>query len=268
MSSNIKLQDWCPPVHHDPYDTPIDPRGVRLPTTFVVLVAGASRGIGAGIARSFATAGASGLILVGRTAHDLQVVADKCRSLSPLASGAKLVVKQLVVDITDAKAVSRLADTVRDDFGGRLDVVVVNAGSSQKPVPREDLGVGKMGSSRGFGAHVEGNDGTDQWERVMRVNLVAPYLVAHHTLPLLEATRNGAQTFIVISSAAARLTDPKILSAAYTLSKFAVCRFVQQVDMGHRGYGVCAYAIQPGGVKTDLVQYLPREFPVDKSRYP
>ncbi|KAL1607620.1 hypothetical protein SLS60_002554 [Paraconiothyrium brasiliense] len=59
----------------------IDPGNAIIPTGFLVYVVGASRGIGAGIATSYAKAGASLIMLAGRRTSGLEAVAQQCKQI-------------------------------------------------------------------------------------------------------------------------------------------------------------------------------------------
>ncbi|WP_448628469.1 SDR family oxidoreductase [Geodermatophilus sp. URMC 64] len=95
-------------------------QGVRL-TGAVVVITGASSGIGLATARAFAGEGAR-LVLAARGAERLAAAADSCRAL-----GADVLA--VPTDVTDAAAVDRLADAAVERFG-RIDVWVNGAGTS------------------------------------------------------------------------------------------------------------------------------------------
>ena len=84
----------------------------------VVLITGASRGIGRALALGFATAGAE-VIGVARTAADLEAVSDTIRTSGGQAHA-------LILDVSSEADVQRLQRWIRDRFG-RLDVLVNNA---------------------------------------------------------------------------------------------------------------------------------------------
>ena len=108
----------------EPYPT-IDASKVRLPQPFIVCIMGASRGIGAGIAQSYAKAGASGLMLASRRTSGLEETASQCKELNN-----NVDIEIVPCDITSAASVEELAKKTKAKFGGRLDVLVVNSGFS------------------------------------------------------------------------------------------------------------------------------------------
>ena len=89
-----------------------------------VLVTGGSRGIGLAACHAYAEAGAA-VAFTYATSKDAEETAAK------LASDTGARVQAYQADVRDRDAVARLIETVRADFGGRLDVVVVNAGVGQ-----------------------------------------------------------------------------------------------------------------------------------------
>lgn len=179
------LGEFTKTTHNKPYPA-IDTSKVRLPNSFTVLVLGASRGIGAGIAYSYAKAGASTLILASRRMSGLETVAAKCRTLSPLGEAA--VVEILPCDIADNSSVQALAAAVNGKFGGRLDVCIVNSGYSGDVVLKVE------------------ESPVEDWKRCIDVNYVGTFLAAKYFLPLLRNT-DGAKAFIAVGSLAAAITD-------------------------------------------------------------
>src|ERR1017187_4231300 len=88
---------------------------------YVALVTGAGRGIGAGIARAYARAGAD-LVLVARTATELDDVAAAVRATGRTASG-------IPADLTDVSRVVKIVERATADHG-RPDILVNNAGGA------------------------------------------------------------------------------------------------------------------------------------------
>lgn len=125
----------------------------------VALVTGASRGIGAAVARAFAGAGAA-VVLAARDGERLDAVAGEIRD----AGGRALAVP---TDVTDADAVARLVDRAVEAFG-RLDVACNNAaGGGHPPTPLAEVPVEAFDSATKVAALDHAGDG-------VRVNAVAP----------------------------------------------------------------------------------------------
>lgn len=130
-------------------------------TARVIVITGASDGIGAEMARQWATRGVA-LVLAARQVDKLEAVAAQCR-----ASGARVAVQRCDVGVqADCQA---LAGAAVAAFG-RIDVLVNNAGVS---------------------AHALLGDVTDLgwYQDVMRVNLWGAVWCTHAALPHLKATR-------------------------------------------------------------------------------
>ncbi|KAF2665187.1 NAD(P)-binding protein [Microthyrium microscopicum] len=239
LSNQPSIMNWCGPAHHDPYPL-TDPSLVTLPKPFTVLIAGGSRGIGAGCATAYAKAGASHILLAGRTQSTLDSKAASLRAEYPNTR-----IDVAVADLTSDTDIASLAATAKTVLDGRLDVLVINAGTATKLVRNPRTGL------RDFpGDLVEAS--VEDFRRVMDVNVMGAWVQCHHFLPLLEQTEGGAKAVVLISSAAAHYIDPSVMAAAYSLSKFAATRLMEHVHEAHKSKGVVAYALQPGGVDTDL----------------
>jgi len=228
---------WCQPLHNNP-EGPTDASKVSLPPNFTVAIAGGSRGIGAGCARAYARAGASNIVIASRNPQTLAQTADELRTIHPKAQ-----VVNKVCDVTSETDVAAFAAVVKETFG-HLDVLVINAGTAPKLVKKEN---GLRDFPFGL---VEQN--VAEFKSIFELNTLAPFVLMHYFLPLLEATKDGSQSIVLISSAAAHYTDPEVMAPSYSLSKFAATRLVEHCHESHHRNGVCAFALQPGGVKTDL----------------
>jgi NAD(P)-dependent dehydrogenase (short-subunit alcohol dehydrogenase family) len=251
MTSKPNPNKWCLPQHHSP-SGPTDPANVHLPSPFRVAILGASRGIGAGIALSYAKAGASLLILASRNQESLEALAARVRAT---ATNPDCTVVVQTCDVTREADLTALADAAKSKGSGALDVVVFNAGISGNLIRRPETGLLDFP----FGI-VEA--GADDFRRIMETNVLAAWNAAVHFLPLLEAAQDSSggtspQAFVLVSSAAAHYVDAGLMAAAYSLSKFAATRLVEHVHEGHGRNGVLAYAVQPGGVRTDMAATVP-----------
>ena len=252
--STPNVNTWCPPLHHNP-SGPTDPSKTTLPTPFVVLITGASRGIGKGIALSFAKAGASGLLLAARDASTLTSTAEQVRSV---AAHASIDIQTAACDVTDHAAVQRLAAQTREHFH-RLDVLVLNAGRATSLVKDPQTGLLDWPKDIPTASLAD-------FVSVMNLNVVSSFVLLHYLLPLLEETRDGPQSVVQLSSAAAHYMDPKHMSIGYSLSKSAVTRLVEHAHEAHKERGVSVFALQPGGVKTE-VQEVPQGKGWEDSKY-
>jgi NAD(P)-dependent dehydrogenase (short-subunit alcohol dehydrogenase family) len=156
----------------------------------IVVVTGASRGIGYVLARAIGTAGAH-VVAVARTVGGLEELDDEIRA----AGGATTLVP---LDLTDGAAIDRLGGVLYERFG-RLDGLVGNAGLLG---PISPLG------------HVSPKD----WERAMAVNVTANWRLIRSLDPLLRQSSAGRAVFVT-SSAARRI---RAYWGAYAVSKAAL----------------------------------------------
>jgi NAD(P)-dependent dehydrogenase (short-subunit alcohol dehydrogenase family) len=241
--SKIAGITFAQPLHSNP-EGPIDPSKVKLPQNFTVVIAGASRGIGRGIAKAYARAGVPNLILSARSQETLEEAAREVIKISPRT---KILCQ--TCDITSESEIQELVEATKTAFG-RLDALVINAGTATKvSIKREN---GLMDWPQTF--HEQD---TQEMESLWRLNVHAPFVLLKNFLPLLESTEDGAKAVIQISSAAAHYTPSNVMAASYGLTKMAVTRLVELCHEGHKKNGIVAFAVQPGGVKTDLSSSVP-----------
>jgi short-subunit dehydrogenase len=185
----------------------------------VVVITGASKGIGAELARQLAAKGAR-LVLAARNLPELEAVAAQCR-----ASGATVVtVKADVAVERDCQAV--IAGAVL--AFGRVDALVNNAGMSMWARFEEirDLAV---------------------LERIMQVNYMGAVYCTHHALPYLREARGR---LVGISSLAGRTGVPT--RTGYAASKHAMTGFFDSLRIELEGSGVTVTMIYPGFVATGI----------------
>ncbi|GKQ41821.1 SDR family NAD(P)-dependent oxidoreductase [Streptomyces sp. A012304] len=186
-----------------------------------VIVTGAGSGIGRATALAFAAEGAR------------VVVADLD------ADGAGAVVKEIeqaggtavavIGDLSEQTVVDEVAATAVERFGG-VDVLVNNAGIMDRMSALADV-----------------DDA--EWERVIRVNLTAPFLLTRAVLPHMLAAGRGT----IVSTASEAGLRGSAAGAAYTASKHGVVGLTKSLAVMYRGKGIRANAIAPGGTKTSIV---------------
>lgn len=188
----------------------------------VVLLTGASDGIGAELARQLAQhEGASlHIVLAARNADKLEAVAKACRAL-----GATVLVRPTDVGI-EAECRAMVADTLARF--GRLDTLVNNAGMS---------------------AHALLEDVPDMawYEDLMRINLWGSAWATHAALPALKASRGR---IVAVSSLAGLVGVPG--RTAYSATKFAMNGFFESLRVEMKPHGVSVTIAYPGVVATDI----------------
>ena len=188
----------------------------------VAVVIGAASGIGRAVAMEFASEGANvALADIAPGVTDLATELEREQSVHAVGYQA---------DVADFQAVGQMAQSVLTDFG-RCDHVVVAAG----------VGSGKYGFPFW-------NLEPDDWERVLRVNIMGPVNAAHAFSPPMIEARCG--TFLFFASVAAQIgsqTDPP-----YSAAKAAVVNFAQCAAKDLAPHNIRVNVISPGMIKTPL----------------
>lgn len=185
----------------------------------VVVITGASEGIGAELARQIADQGAW-LALGARRAHELDLVAQDC-----IARGGRAIV--VPTDVTEPEQCAHLAHRAIEAYG-KIDVLINNAG---------------------VGAHFKFADATDLsvFERVMRVNYLGSVYATHAALPALVKSRGR---IVAISSLAGKTGVP--YRSAYSASKFAMHGFFEALRIELESTGITVTIACPGFVHTEI----------------
>lgn len=195
----------------------------------LALITGASRGLGAAIAKRFAAEGAR-LVLVARTVGGLEEVDDAVRA----AGGSATLVP---LDLTDVDAIDRLGQSLHERFG-RLDVLVGNA-----------AGLGTLSPV----GHIRVRD----WSDVVGLNLTANWRLIRSLDPLLRASPAGRAIFV--TDAVAR--QPKAYWGAYAASKAGLEALVRIYADETERTALRVNLIDPGRLRTGL---RARAFPGEK----
>jgi len=221
---------FIPSDRHDTYPA-IDPTKSDL-SGRVILLTGASKGIGKAIALAMAQSGARGLVLLARS--DLEAVKASC--LAAQRPGHPLQVLALSVDVTNNEQVLDAAKQVQTTFG-RIDVVINNAGYMEKHNLIADTDV-------------------DEWWSVWNINMRGTYQVTRAFLPLLIES-GGEKTIINLTSVGAHFFVPRY--SAYPTSKLALLRFAEFVDLEYSDKGILTYSVHPGAIASDMAATMPQE---------
>jgi len=190
-----------------------------------VLVTGASRGIGLGLVRQYAAAGWSVLATCRNPAgaHALR--------------GVKGDVTVEMLDVEDRPSIEGLAKKLA---GTTVDVLVNNAGiDARRREYRPASGTHRLEIN------------TPEWEKVIRVNLIGPYLVTTAFLPHLQ--RSAEKLAIYLSSRMGSISLNKEGGFyEYRTSKAALNMLVAGLSVDPHYHGITFVAFHPGRVKTDL----------------
>lgn len=231
-TDNMSYAKFTTTYHNDTYPTIQTSKHAG----HVVLITGASRGIGRATAVSFARAGAAGIVIAARGGLD----GTEAEMLAAAAEQQHVpVILKLSVDVTDEASVANAAHQTEQHFG-RLDILINNAGYLEN------------------WHNIVESDPTDWW-RSWTINIRGPYLMTRAFLPLLlksSNNSNGLKTIVNVSSIGAHICRPG--ASAYQTNKFALLRFTEFIVSEYASQGVLAFAVHPGGVPTELALGMPK----------
>jgi 3-oxoacyl-[acyl-carrier protein] reductase len=183
----------------------------------VAVVTGGGRGIGAGIARELAAAGAR-IAVSARSREQVERIANDIEGLA------------IVADVSDRKSVEAMVDQVESELGP-IDVLVNNAGIDAR-------------ESRAWKVEPE------EWWHVFEVNVLGAYLCCRAVIPgMIE---RGRGRIMNTGSGAGYL--PGVGHTAYAASKAALYRFGETLAQQLEPYGVAVFTISPGLVRTEMTE--------------
>lgn len=192
------------------------------------LITGASRGIGSAIAERFAREGWD-LTLNSRSRPDLTATAARLERYGT-------TMNVVPADLADTASIDVLTESHRTTFG-RLDALVLNAG------------MGRQGPISTFPAR--------SYERLVEVNLLRPFELLQRLLPTLRDTAQSSGVARVVAIASISGVHPAAGMAAYGSTKAALLSLCDTLNAEESAHGVCATAIAPGFVATDMTAEIP-----------
>ena len=195
----------------------------------VAIVTGGNGGIGLGIARGLAQAGAR-LALVGRNADKTQDAAGS------LVDETGVEVVGLTADVGREDEVAALVRAVVDRFE-RVDILVNNAGTTVRKPP-QDLAL-------------------DEWNQVLATNLTGPFLLSKAVYPALKAAGGGK--IVNIASINAIFGSP--YAAAYSASKGGLVQLTKSLALAWARDNIQVNAILPGWFDTELTEQARAQVP-------
>ena len=185
------------------------------------IVTGASRGIGKAIALALGDEKMR-LALLARSTDQLAEVVENVRA----SGGEGLAVP---CDLTDPAAVENSLKRIDQHFDS-LDVLISNAGIFlEKPIVEITL---------------------EKWDRVLRTNLTATFLICRSALAKMKDQKGGR----IIAIASSASTQGFIHQGAYCASKHGLLGFTRCLSIEAKPYNVHVHTICPGGVRTGLLK--------------
>jgi NAD(P)-dependent dehydrogenase (short-subunit alcohol dehydrogenase family) len=186
----------------------------------VALVTGGGRGLGAAICETLAEAGSVAIVADIQAELAVQVSKDLCdRGMEAVA---------LPLDITNDAQVETAIQKIVDQHG-KIDFLINNAGADVT-LSVEELSIA-------------------DWDKVMNVNLRAPFLLSKLILPLMK--QQGGGHIVNISSTASKRTWAN--ASAYHSSKWGLMGLNHSLHVEGRPHGVKVTAVVAGGMRTPFL---------------
>lgn len=186
----------------------------------VALITGGSRGLGAAICETLAAAGAT-VIAADIRIDQAEQVAQEIRK-----KGGEAIA--LPLDITNDDQIAAAIQRILDQYE-KIDILINNAGTDIT-LPIEELAIA-------------------DWDRVMSVNLRAPFILSKHLLPLMK--EHGSGHIINVASTAAKRAWAN--ASVYHASKWGLLGLSHAMHVEARPFGVKVTAIIAGGMKTPFL---------------
>lgn len=189
----------------------------------VAIVTGASRGIGRAIARGLAADGFRLVINYRTQEKEARLLAEEIRS------GGGLV-KTVQADLEKPGSAAMLANAALEEFG-QIEVLVNNAGTHLPGVRASEVK-------------------TEEWNRVLQVNLTGPFLLIQAVLPSMRARRSG----VIVNLSSNVVQRFPALSAPYTASKCGIDALTRVLAKEEGVNGIRINSVAPGPIETDMLQ--------------
>jgi 2-deoxy-D-gluconate 3-dehydrogenase len=192
----------------------------------VAVVTGGNGGIGLGMARGLAKAGAA-VAIVGRNEQKSAAAVAELKQ-----AGAKAI--SVAADVTDKAAVDAMAERVARDLG-RIDILVNNAGISiRKPPHVLDIA---------------------EWNSVITTNLTSAFLCSQAAYPAMKAAGGGK----VINIGSMMSIFGASFASAYAASKGGIVQFTRACAVAWAADNIQVNAVLPGWIDTDLTKNARKE---------
>ncbi|KAH7308810.1 hypothetical protein BKA65DRAFT_601664 [Rhexocercosporidium sp. MPI-PUGE-AT-0058] len=217
-------------LRRDPYPAISPSNQTNSQKDRIIIITGASVGIGEAAAKVWARARAKGIVVTARNIDNLNKLADELRVISP--STKVLAVKTDIVIESDVK---NLFVEVQKTFGQAADVLLNNAGYLED---------GSIADTP-----------VDVWWKTMEINVKGMYSMTHHFINSQPNPKESTATVITVSSGRAGFTSAH--GSAYNISKIAEQRFNEHVQIELPN--LRTFTTMPGIVMTAMQQeaFLP-----------
>jgi NAD(P)-dependent dehydrogenase (short-subunit alcohol dehydrogenase family) len=184
----------------------------------VAIVTGATSGLGRAVATSLAAQGAD-IALIGRAERDLERTAAAVQ-------GHGVHALSTPVDLSETHALASMVDEVVAEMG--VPAVLVNAAATDAPGSAQEISL-------------------EDWDRVVAVNLTAPFVLARAVMPHMRV--GGGGLIVNVSSVAGRRGWGN--ASAYCTTKFALTGLTQSLAAEGREAGIRVCVLYPGAMATN-----------------
>jgi len=187
----------------------------------VALVTGGNGGIGLGMARGMAKAGAS-IVIAARNQEKSAKAADELRAL-----GGRVEI--VAVDVASEQSVKDMVKAALDHFG-RVDCLVANAGVNDRKPPQDYT--------------------AEEWKWILETNLSGPFYCAQSVYPAMKA--QGGGKIVTIGSMASIFGLP--FAAAYASTKGGIVQLSRVLATAWAQDNIQVNSILPGWIDTELTR--------------
>jgi 2-deoxy-D-gluconate 3-dehydrogenase len=192
----------------------------------VAVVTGGNGGIGLGMARGLAKAGAA-IAIVGRNAAKSEAAVAEITQ-----NGGKAI--SIAADVTDKEAVGAMIERAKRELG-RIDILVNNAGTNIRKAP-DALEL-------------------EEWDSVMKTNLTSAFLCSKAVHPVMKQGGGGK----IINTGSMMSIFATSFSPAYAASKGGIVQFTRSCAIAWAPDNIQANAILPGWIDTELTKRARQE---------
>ena len=196
----------------------------------VAIVTGASRGIGAAIARSLAGEGSGVVINYATNAQRAEEIKDELCARD--TAGDVLTIQ---ADISDEQQAREMIERTIDHFG-RLDILVNNAGITRDRTFRKMV--------------------PEEWREVVDTNLNGVFYCIHAATPHLIEQRDGQ----IINITSVIALSGNIGQANYAATKAGIIGFTKTLALEFARYNITVNCVAPGFIETDMLSKVPDEY--------
>jgi 2-dehydro-3-deoxy-D-gluconate 5-dehydrogenase len=192
----------------------------------VAIVTGGNGGIGLGMARGLADAGAA-IAIIGRNATKSDAAVAELEQ-----RGAKAI--SVVADVTDKAAIAAMVERVQREWG-RIDILVNNAGINIRKAPHA--------------LHIE------EWDSVIKTNLTSAFLCSQAVYPAMKQAGGGK----IINIGSMMSIFGASFAPAYAASKGGIVQFTRSCAVAWAADNIQVNAVLPGWIDTDLTRRARQE---------